>query len=96
MPICPLVYGRHRQKVEDAPFLYQYICENDYYAMEQGRIDLGSEFVDLIRTYGCTEENDYQLRDGTLFVMKKFYEELDGKWIDYETPDSHFNRIHNP
>jgi len=92
----PSGYGRHRQQVEDAPFLYQYIRENYYYAMEQGRIDLVSEFVDLIRTYGCTEENDYQLRDGTRFVMKKFYEELHGKWIDYETPDNHYNRIHNP
>ncbi len=92
----PSGYGRHSNQVEDAPYLYQYIRENFYYAMEYGRIDLVSEFVDLIRTYGCSEETDYQLRDGTRFVMKQFSEEMEGQWIDRESPDSHYNKIHIP
>lgn len=92
----PSGYGRHTNKVQDAPYLYQYIRENFYYAMEHGRIDLVSEFVDLIRTYGCSEETDYQLRDGTRFVIKQFYEEMASHWIDLDSTDSHYNKIHIP
>lgn len=92
----PSGYGRHLNKIEDAPYLYKYIRENYYYAMERGQIDLVSEFVDIILTYGCHEENYYQLRAGTRFIMNKFYEERGGRWIDVRRHRSHYDRNHDP
>ena len=94
----PTGYGRHRQLYDDAPFLYQYVRENFFFAIENGRIDLVSEFVDLVRTYGCSEDNDYQLRYGTRWVLHQLESShKNGKWIDYEkNGDDTYSAIHDP
>ena len=41
-----------------------------------------ASFVDVLRQYGCTPENDGQVRDGTRYLLKVF-DRLDGRWMDY-------------
>lgn len=98
----PTGYGRHVQRIEDAPYLYKYIRENYYYALEYGMLDLMCEFVDLIRQYGCTEENDYQLRHGTRFILS-LYEKAGHSWMNYKEKDEKdgdvipdYDMIHKP
>lgn len=78
----PTGYGRHKQYIEDHPALYRYIRENFYYALEYGFLDLVCEFIDLVRQYGCTEENDYQVRHGARFVLQ-LYEQSGRSWLAY-------------
>jgi hypothetical protein len=78
----PSGYGRHKQLIEDAPYLYKYIRENFYYALEYGMLDLFCEFVDLARQYGCTEDNDYQVRHGTRYILS-LYEKGGHSWMNY-------------
>jgi hypothetical protein len=97
----PTGYGRHVQRIEDAPYLYQYIRGNFYYALEYGMLDLFSEFVDLVRQYGCTEDNDYQVRHGTRYVLS-LYKKGGNSWINYRENDQddgslgNYDLIHKP
>ena len=98
----PTGYGRHKQLIEDAPWLYQYVRENYYYALEYGMLDLFSEFIDLVRQYGCTEENDYQVRHGTRYILS-LYEQGGRSWMNHreshETGDAEITdylMIHKP
>jgi hypothetical protein len=38
--------------------------------------------VDSLRQYGCTEENDLQVRDGTRFLLDIFHDG-DASWMAY-------------
>ena len=78
----PTGYGRHKQLIDDAPYLYKYLRENFYYALEYGMLDLFCEFVDLVRQYGCTEDNDYQVRHGTRYILS-LYEKAGHSWMNY-------------
>jgi hypothetical protein len=78
----PTGYGRHKQYIEDAPFLYRYIRENFYPAMEYGMLDLVCEFIDLVRQYGCSEEDDYQVRHGSRYILS-LYEKAGHSWMNY-------------
>ncbi len=69
----PTGYGRHPIYIADAPGLYRFLRENFYAVLETGKLDLTAEFVDLFRQYGCTEQNDLQLRDGTRYLLKLFH-----------------------
>ena len=79
----PSGYGRHKQRIDDAPFLYKYVRENLYYALEYGMLDLFCEFVDLVRQYGCTEENDYQVRHGSRYILS-LYKKGGHSWMNYK------------
>jgi hypothetical protein len=96
----PSGYGRHKQLIDDAPYLYKYVRENFYYALEHGMLDLFCEFVDLVRQYGCTEDNDYQVRHGTRYILS-LYKKGGHSWMNYreegqpsEIPD--YGLIHKP
>ena len=100
----PSGYGRHKQLIGDAPYLYQYIRENFYYALEYGMLDLFCEFVDLVRQYGCTEETDYQVRHGTRYILS-LYLQGGHSWMNYredgQPPDEDesiddYDLIHKP
>jgi hypothetical protein len=81
-------YGRHRIYMKDSPELYRFLRENFYAVLEIGELDLVAEFVDLFREYGCTEQNDFQLRHGTRYLLKLFHAAGD-RWMahreTYET-----------
>ncbi len=81
----PTGYGRHPIYVADAPGLYRFLRENFYAVLELGELDLESEFVDLFRQYGCTEENDLQLRDGTRYLLRLFHAAGDN-WMAHREP----------
>ncbi len=81
----PTGYGRHPIYIEDAPWLYRFLRENFYAVLEAGNLDLIAEFVDLFRQYGCTEENDLQVRDGTRYLLR-LYREAGESWINYREP----------
>ncbi len=97
----PTGYGRYRLYVEDAPALYRFLRENFYAVLEMGELDLLSEFVDLLRQIGCTEENDLQVRDGTRYLMSLYHAAGDS-WM--AIPDaterrghvSEYNLLHKP
>ena len=96
----PTGYGRHRLNVADAPWLYRYIRENFYAAMEMGELDLFAEFVDLLRQYGCTEDTDAQLRHGSRYLLY-LYTQAGGLWLahreSYEGADiSDYDALHKP
>ena len=81
----PTGYGRYSIYVEDAPSLYRFLRENFYAVLEMGELDLVAEFVDLFRQYGCTEQDDLQVRDGTRYLLKLFHGAGD-RWMAYREP----------
>jgi len=89
----PTGFGRHQLKVEDAPWLFRYLRENFYNAMHSGDIDLLSEFLDVYRTYGCTESNDAQLRHGARFLMH-FYQANGYSWVPEGAKYSNYDTLH--
>lgn len=76
--------GNHRFPiyVEDSPALYRFHRENLYPVMEMGELDLIAEFVDSLRQYGCTAENDLQVRDGTRYMLGLF-DAAGGSWLGH-------------
>jgi hypothetical protein len=76
--------GNHRFPiyVEDSPALYRFHRENFYPVMEMGELDLIAEFVDSLRQYGCTAENDLQVRDGTRYMLGLFHAAGDS-WLGH-------------
>jgi len=68
--------------VEDLPGLYRFHRENFYSVMDLEEPDLFASVVDSLRQYGCTAENDVQVRDGTRFLLKIFHDG-DDSWMDY-------------
>lgn len=85
--IAYLPTGNHRFPiyVEDSPALYNFHRENFYAVLEMGELDLVAEFVDTLRQYGCTEENDRQVRDGTRYLINLFHAGGD-QWMSYREP----------
>lgn len=79
--------GNHRHPiyVSDSPNLYRFHRENFYPVLEMGELDLVAEFVDSLRQYGCTPENDRQVRDGTRYLLKLFHD-LGDSWMAYREP----------
>jgi hypothetical protein len=82
--IAHIPTGVHRFPlyVEDKPGLYRYHRENFYPVLQSDRPDLLASFVDSLRQYGCTAENDVQVRDGTRFLLEVFHDS-DDRWMDY-------------
>lgn len=80
--------GNHRFPlyIEDSPSLYRFHRDNFYPSMEMGELDLVAEMVDSLRQYGCTEENDLQVRDGTRFLLGIFHDGND-RWMAYREED---------
>ena len=80
--------GNHRFPIyiQDSPALYRYHRENFYPTLAMGELDLVAEFVDSLRQYGCTPENDVQVRDGTRYMLKVFHDGKDS-WMAYREPD---------
>jgi hypothetical protein len=94
----PTGYGRYPIYIEDAPWLYRFLRENFYSVLRMGELDLVAEFVDLFRQYGCTEENDMQLRDGTRYLLKLFHQ-AGNRWMAYREPNEPadtgaYNEVH--
>jgi hypothetical protein len=50
-----------------------------------GELDLVAELVDSLRQYGCTPENDLQVRDGTRYLLDIFHDGGD-RWMAYREP----------
>ena len=82
--IAHIVTGTHRFPlyVEDFPRLYHWHRENFYSLLEVGELDLFASIVDTLRQYGCTAENDIQVRDGSRYLLKVFHEGND-RWMAY-------------
>jgi len=81
----PTGYGRYPIYIADAPNVYRFMRENFYAVMEMNELDLLAEFVDLFRQYGCTEQTDLQVRDGTRYLLKLFHASGD-HWMSYRGP----------
>ena len=88
-------YGRHTQYVSDAPWLYKYIRENFYYVIRNGDSDLISEFIDILRTYGCNESTDIMVRQGSRYMISEFIQN-GRKWITNEEKGDDYTIIHGP
>lgn len=81
----PTGYGRYPIYIADAPNLYRFLRENFYAVLDMNELDLLAEFVDLFRQYGCTEQTDLQVRDGTRYLLKLFHAS-DDHWMSYRGP----------
>jgi len=79
-------YQRYELTPNDAPWLFKYLRENFYPAVESGHLDLYAEFLDNFRQYGCTSLDDQQTLDGTLVLLER-YQQAKGRWMDYRDPD---------
>eukprot|EP00592_Proboscia_alata_P011800 CAMPEP_0194386058 /NCGR_PEP_ID=MMETSP0174-20130528/84232_1 /TAXON_ID=216777 /ORGANISM="Proboscia alata, Strain PI-D3" /LENGTH=403 /DNA_ID=CAMNT_0039174863 /DNA_START=120 /DNA_END=1331 /DNA_ORIENTATION=- len=102
-------YGRHQLFVKDAPWIFQYIRENFYKLLDgnsndddnNGSLDLVAEFVDMLRGYGCSEENDLQVLHGSRFLYH-VYSKSGYSWIPHVhgtneyKPWSTYDLIHGP
>ena len=97
----PTGAGRFPIHVEDSPELYRFHRENFYSVMGLGEMDLFASFVDTLRQYGCTPENDRQVRDGTRYLLQVF-RDTGGRWMDYRQSGEEnavlddYNLIHYP
>lgn len=96
----PTGYGRHQLKREHGEWLYTFIRSNFYAVMEMGELDLTAEFVDLMRQYGCNEDNDRQVRDGSRHLLQ-LYQAAGGSWMNhresYESIASNpYDLMHKP
>jgi len=82
--IAHIPTGTHRYPlyVEDSPSLYRFHRENFYSVLGLGELDLFASFVDTLRQYGCTAENDIQVRDGSRYLLKVFHKGKD-RWMAY-------------
>jgi hypothetical protein len=84
--IAHIPTGTHRFPlyVEDKPDLYRFHRENFYPALQSGTLDLFvfASLVDSLRQYGCSAENDMQVRDGTRYLLKAFHDSND-RWMNY-------------
>jgi hypothetical protein len=94
----PTGYDRYPIYIEDAPWLYQFLRENFYAVLSMGELDMVAEFTDLFRQYGCTEQNDLQLRDGTRYLLKLFHSAGD-RWMSHREPNEpantgDYNEVH--
>jgi hypothetical protein len=72
--------------VEDKPDLYRFYRENFYPVMQSGDLSLLASFVDSLRQYGCTAENDMQVRDGSRHLLEA-YRGSNNKWMNYRKED---------
>jgi hypothetical protein len=70
---------------EDSLSLYRFLRENFYAVLELGELDLVAEFIDNFRQYGCTEENDRQVRDGTRYLLDLYHAAGD-RWMNRREP----------
>ena len=50
--------------------------------MQVNELDLFASFVDTLRQYGCTPENDMQVRDGTRYLLGLFHNGKD-RWMAF-------------
>lgn len=100
--IAHIATGVHRFPlyVHDSQELYRFHRENFYPVMQSGDMDVFASLVDTLRQYGCTPENDAQVRDGTRYLLKTFHDNNDTWMSDKnEDPDadpSDYDRIHRP
>lgn len=76
---------RHPIYVQDSPALYRFLRENFYAVMQMGELDLTAEFVDDLRQYGCTEQNDQQVRDGSRYLLQLYHAAGD-QWMAHREP----------
>jgi len=79
---------RYRLDPNRSAKLFRYLRQNFYAALELGNLDLLGEFLDGFRELNCTEVNDAQTRDGTVFLLD-LYNRSDGQWA--HVPD--FNQV---
>lgn len=79
-------YQRYELETADAPWLFKYLRENFYAAVESRHLDLYAEFIDNFRQYGCTSQNDQQTMDGTLVLLER-YRQAEGHWMNHRDPD---------
>jgi len=82
--IAHIPSGTHRFPlyVQDSPELYRFHRENFYPVMQAGDLDLLASVVDSLRQYGCTPQDDVQVRDGTRYLLKVFHDN-NHRWMDY-------------
>lgn len=101
--IAHIPTGTHRFPLymEDSPGLYRFHRENFYPVLQLGELDLFASFVDTLRQYGCTAENDVQVRDGARYLLKAFHDSND-RWMNYRRDGetdadlNDYNLIHYP
>lgn len=67
-------YGRHEQVVSDMPSFVEYMRRNFYAVLAHDRLELVAEFVDVLRQYGCNEQNDMQVRHGSRYLLQMYLE----------------------
>lgn len=86
--------GNHRFPlyIADAPKLYQFHRENFYAILEMGELDLVAEVVDGLRQYGCTPENDVQVREGTRYLLEVWHDG-DESWMAYREPGERDSQV---
>lgn len=78
----PTGLGRFPLYASDKSDLYTFLRESFYPMLRSGDRDLFALFVDTLRQYGCTPENDVQVRDGTRYLLNDFHKHND-KWMNY-------------
>ncbi len=101
--IAHIPTGVHRYPlyVADSPRLYRFHRENFYPVLQSGERDLLASLVDTLRQYGCTAENDIQVRDGARYLLKVFHDS-DDRWMnDRKSGEAHadlddYDVIHYP
>lgn len=94
----PTGYGRYSISVADSPGLYRFLRENFEAVLNMGELDLVAEFTDAFRQYGCTEQDDLQVREGTRYLLKLFHSAGD-HWMAYREPGepaqiNDYNAVH--
>ena len=66
------VINKVRDNTYSSP-LCDFHRESFYAVLEMGELELVAEFVDSLRQYGCTPENELQVHDGTKHLIDIFH-----------------------
>lgn len=85
-------YGRLRLRRTDAPWVYRYLRANFDAVLADKDLELVGEFVDVFRSLGYSEDDDADVRAGTVFLLDSQNE--DGSWGPWRTEEDAYDAIH--
>ena len=85
-------YGRLQLRRADAPWVYRYLRANFDAVLADKDIELVAEFVDVFRSLGYCENDDADVRAGTVFLLG--CQNADGSWGPWREEEAPYDAIH--
>lgn len=78
----PTAVHRYPIYINDHPNLFIFLRQSFYDVLQFGDLDLTASLIDSLKQYGCTPQNDVQIRDGVRHLLQ-IYENNAHSWMTY-------------